>query len=62
MLVIDNNELLKNYPDLTVEAAFNKETEMIGNAAKKLIEAHSTLKVILLNKSIENKKNEDIEE
>ena len=61
MLVIDNNELLKNYPDLTVEAAFNKETEMIGSAAKKLVEAHNALKVLLLDKSIENKKNEDIE-
>ena len=61
MLVLDNNELLKNYPDLTVEAAFNKETEMIGSAAKKLVEAYSALKVLLLDKSIENKKNGDIE-
>jgi len=61
MLVIDNNKLLKNYPDLTFEAAFNKGTEMIGNAAKKLVEAHNALEVLLLDKSIENRKNDDIE-
>jgi len=61
MLVIDNNKLLKHYPDLTVEAAFDKETEMVGNAAKKLVEAHNALKVLLLDKNVENRKNDDIE-
>jgi len=61
MLVVDNNELLEHYPDLTVEAAFDKETEMIGSAAKKLVEAHNALKILLLDKSIENKQKGEVE-
>jgi len=60
ILVVDNNKLVEHYPDLTVEEAFNKETEIIGRAAKKLVETHNALKILLLDKSIENKQKDGV--
>ena len=36
ILVVDNNELLDHYLDLTVEATFDKETEKIGTLQRSL--------------------------